>query len=292
MTVEQIRYFTTVAQLENISKAAELLHLSQSSLSKSIARLETELGTPLFVRGGKSLSLNAAGARFLECGARILRELEEAQGDIRLLTTGWDDKLKLGFAADGASLVGCVAAFLREHPGAEFDLRRDVEREEHPDINEFDALVYPDEPRYEKFTGYPLGEERWSLAVPAGHPLSRKPSVSPMALEGLDLVFLRGGKSWVEFPFRICAALALRFSSQCFADERSAHRALIASGVCCGFVPEGEADFYRGEDLRLLPVLDRHFARPVRICFRRDKHLTPLARDFRDFTIEYLKLKR
>ncbi len=290
MTVEQIRYFTTVAQLENISKAAELLHLSQSSLSKSVARLEAELGTPLFIRGGKSLSLNAAGARFLACGTNILRELDEARSDIRLLTTGSDDKLKLGFAADGGLLVGCVAAFLRGHPGAEFDLNRDVEREEHPDINEFDALVYPDEPRYEKFTGYSLGEERWSLAVPAGHPLYEKASVAPKALEGLDVVFLRGGKIWVEYPFRICAALAIRFSSQCFADARETHRALIASGVCCGFVPEGETALYRGEAVRLLPILDRHFARPVRICFRRDKHLTPLAREFRDFTIAYLDL--
>ncbi len=47
---------------------------------------------------------------------------------------------------------------------------------------------------------------------------------------------------------------------------------------------------YRGEAVRLLPILDRHFARPVRICFRRDKHLTPLAREFRDFTIAYLDL--
>ena len=46
MQIAQLRYFTTIAQLENVSQAAELLHLSQSSLSKNLARLEAEVGAP------------------------------------------------------------------------------------------------------------------------------------------------------------------------------------------------------------------------------------------------------
>lgn len=65
MKISQLHYFTTVAQLENISKAAELLHISQPTLSKNIAALETELMTPLFNRDSKQLSLNPAGKRFL-----------------------------------------------------------------------------------------------------------------------------------------------------------------------------------------------------------------------------------
>ena len=57
MNISQLRYFTTVAQLENVSKAADLLYLSQSSLSKNIAKLEEELGMPLFDRNGKKITL-------------------------------------------------------------------------------------------------------------------------------------------------------------------------------------------------------------------------------------------
>ena len=63
MRIAQLRCFVTVAQLENMSQAAELLHLSQSSLSKNIATLEEELGTQLFQRKGRSLTLNPAGGR-------------------------------------------------------------------------------------------------------------------------------------------------------------------------------------------------------------------------------------
>jgi len=291
VTIDQIRYFTTVARLENVSRAAELLHLSQSSLSKSMAKLEAELGAPLFVRSGKAVSLNAAGARFLDFAGTMLRELESAGNDVRLLSTGLDAKLKIGLAAGSGRLMACVAAFLREHPGTEFDLRRDVERQENPDINELDAMVYPEEPKYGKFTGFALGEERYLLAVPASHPLAGAVSVSPAALDGLNVVFLRGGGSFVEYPFRMCAALAVRFASQCFTDARETQRQLIAAGACVGFVPDGEAGFCRGGGaIRLLPILDRHFSRPIRICFRREKHLTPLGLTFRDFAIDYLKL--
>lgn len=53
MKISQLSYFITIAQLENMSRAAELLHISQSSLSKTIAALETELETPLFDRSSK-----------------------------------------------------------------------------------------------------------------------------------------------------------------------------------------------------------------------------------------------
>ena len=50
MRIAQLRCFSTIAQLENVSQAAEHLHLSQSSLSKNLATLEEELGAPLFER--------------------------------------------------------------------------------------------------------------------------------------------------------------------------------------------------------------------------------------------------
>ena len=74
----QIRYFITIAQLENMSRAAELLHISQSSLSKNISAIEKELGTELFERNGKNISLNRAGTQFLESCRRMIAELDDS----------------------------------------------------------------------------------------------------------------------------------------------------------------------------------------------------------------------
>ena len=72
MNVLQLRYFITVAQLENVTKAADLLHISQSSLSKNISALEKELSVSLFDRNGKNIALNASGERFLESCKKIV----------------------------------------------------------------------------------------------------------------------------------------------------------------------------------------------------------------------------
>lgn len=292
MTISQLRYFTTIAQLENISQAAQLLHLSQSSLSKTLAKLEAEVGTPLFDRSGKKLALNAAGARLLEYGSLALRELEYALDDIRLLSTGADSRLKIGTAGASGRLAGCIAAFRRVHPEAEFDLNSGIEGMEHLDINDFDALIYPAGGRYDKFTGFPLYEDRCYLAVSRLHPLAERASVLPRALEGQDVVFLRDGRSFVEHAFRVCSALAVRFRSQCYVDARELHRQLIASGMCVGFVPESGAELYQGDPaLRLIPIQDQRFTRRMMLCFRREKRLSALAREFKAFALGYFGLR-
>lgn len=275
-----------------MSQAAELLHLSQSSLSKNLAKLEAEVGTPLFARCGRKLTLNAAGARLLEYSTLVLRELDYALDDMRLLSSGGDVRIKIGAAGANDRLTACAAAFHETRPEAEFDLNSAIEGMDRLDINEFDMLIYPAGGKYEKFNGFPLCVERYFLAVSRQHPLAEASSVRPKALAGEHVVFLREGRAFVEYPFQICRTLALSFAAQCYVDARELHRRMIASGYCLGFVPEGGADFYRNDyNLRLIPIQDHRFARQLMICFRREKHLSSLAREFREFAMDYFGLK-
>ena len=292
MTLQQLRSFTTVAQLENMSRAAELLHTSQSSLSKNISKLEAEIGVPLFSRSGKKVELNAAGSAFLDCCNQVLRSMDSTVESLRLAATGTDSRIRIGSAGIYAPLVRCMAEFSRSHPGTEFDLSSAVETEEHIDINEYDVLIYPAGVKYEKFTGYHLCRERYFLAVAAADPMAELGSVSPRRLSGRDLVFLRTGRDGLETPYELCTALALQFGSQCFADSRELHRQIVSSGIAAGFVPEGEAEPYRSDPaVRLLPITDNRFSRELMICFRRDKHLSDRAREFKEFAILSLGLK-
>lgn len=291
MDLSQIQYFTTAAQLENISRAADLLHLSQPSLSKSIAKLEAELGMPLFDRRGKKITLNVQGARFLECSNVILRELEFALDDMTLLATGSDSKIKIGIAGDSSQMIACMAAFNRQQPGAEFEMNCNIECQERIDINDFDVMVYPAGIKYEKFTGYFLHNERYYLAVGNEHPLAHNALILPKDLNGQNFVFLRSGKSYIEYPFRICMALAVHFGSQCHVDSRDLHQQMIGAGIAIGFVPEDVAALYQNNrGIRLIPIQDQRFSRTMMICFRREKHLSALAKSFRDFAIQFFHL--
>lgn len=290
MRISQLRCFVTVAQLENMSQAAELLHLSQSSLSKNIATLEEELGTQLFQRKGRSLTLNPAGERLLEYSTMALRELEYAKEDLQLLSQDTESRIRIGMAGFHDSLTECLCAFRNEMPHAEFELISTIENQEYLDINEFDMLIYPDTHKYEKFTGMKLYEEKYYLAVHTRHTLAKNTFVRTDMLEGLDVVFLRNGRSGEEFPFRICGSAALKFSSVSYADNRELHRHMIAGGLCAGFVPQSCSSFYKDSKIRLIPIQDKRFSRQMMICFRKEKHLSPLAMKFRDFLIGYYSL--
>ena len=82
MDLLQLHYFRTVARLQHMTMAAEVLNVAQPALSKTIARLERELGVPLFDRQGRRIRLNRYGEAFLDKVDRALNLLEQAKQEV------------------------------------------------------------------------------------------------------------------------------------------------------------------------------------------------------------------
>lgn len=78
MELTQLKYFKKVAQHQSVSMASDELHISQSALSRSIAKLEEELGVRLFDRNGKRIALNKDGESFLVDVNRILDDIDDS----------------------------------------------------------------------------------------------------------------------------------------------------------------------------------------------------------------------
>jgi DNA-binding transcriptional LysR family regulator len=86
VTLQQLQYFLAAVQHGSFSAAAESLHLAQPSLSEQIRRLEAELGSPLFARGGRGLELTEAGRLLRPHAERTLAAADEARASVREVT--------------------------------------------------------------------------------------------------------------------------------------------------------------------------------------------------------------
>ena len=84
MELTQLKYFQAMAKCRHFTQAAEEMAVSQSALSRSIQKLEQELGVTLFERHGRTSDLTEAGQKFLFHVDRVIRELALAEQEIEL----------------------------------------------------------------------------------------------------------------------------------------------------------------------------------------------------------------
>jgi len=98
MELRHLRYFVAVAEMENVSRAALKLHVSQPALSRQIRDLEDELGFPLLERTAKSVKLTDVGQVFLIEARAVLERADAAVTAARAVATGQREELHIGYA--------------------------------------------------------------------------------------------------------------------------------------------------------------------------------------------------
>jgi DNA-binding transcriptional LysR family regulator len=97
--LRHLRYFVRVAEVENVSRAALQLHISQPAVSRQIRDLEDEVGLPLLKRSGKSISLTEAGRVFLAEARAVLERAEEAVKNVRAINKSQHVDLHVGYSS-------------------------------------------------------------------------------------------------------------------------------------------------------------------------------------------------
>jgi DNA-binding transcriptional LysR family regulator len=115
--LRHLRYFVAVAEELHVGRAAARLHIAQPPLSRQIRDLERELGTPLFERVPRGVTLTAAGRAFLPEARLTLAQAERAQRTAQRAARGEIGRLRVGFveAATYASILPDVLGFFRMH---------------------------------------------------------------------------------------------------------------------------------------------------------------------------------
>jgi DNA-binding transcriptional LysR family regulator len=125
MELRHLRYFVAVGDALNFGRAARALHIAQPPLSRAIRALEEELGTPLFARGTRGVTLTGAGAALLPEARRLLRDAQAFRDGARQYAAGEAGTLAIGFVSTAAYnvLPRIVPAFRARRPSVRLALR-------------------------------------------------------------------------------------------------------------------------------------------------------------------------
>jgi len=99
ITLDQLQVLDAIDRHGSFTAAAAALHRVPSALSHAVAKLESDLDTPLFIREGRRASLNEAGRTLLGDGRHLLRAAQELERRVQRIATGWEAELRIGIDA-------------------------------------------------------------------------------------------------------------------------------------------------------------------------------------------------
>ncbi|WBO69697.1 LysR family transcriptional regulator [Streptomyces camelliae] len=286
MDLLQLRYFQAVARLEHISRAAEELGIAQPSLSRTIARLEREIGSPLFERHGRGIRLNEYGTMFLRHVDSALSELDDG---IRAVREAGDLGLgRVSIACETLLTITTVlGSFRAAQPRADVRLFQSdaAEMERRLRVGEVDFCVASQPLTGPNLESIELIREEVLLAVPRGHWLDGRESVTIREIADEPFVTTRKTHWQRALLDRLFASEGLTPVVSCEGDEAGASQVLISAGLGIGLIPAMSRQ--AGTDTRV-PVAWVHVAAPachrvLTLVWRRDAYLSEAALRFREF---------
>lgn len=189
MELLQLKYFLKIAETGNMTRAAEELYISQSSLSRTISRLEKDLGVQLFDRVGRQIRLNQYGKIFLARTKQMFYQLDEAKREIADLNGQYDQCINIA-----VTIPGILTFFLeryvdmsREIKFSQFFIQR-TELAEVLENGKVDFVITGDHVENEQLCWDYLFHDSILALVPKGHPLSGSTIISLSQLIGQPVI--------------------------------------------------------------------------------------------------------
>jgi DNA-binding transcriptional LysR family regulator len=295
LTLKQLRYAVAAADEGNVTRAAEILHVSQPSISVAIARIEMHCGRKLFVRRkGEGVTPTAFGNSFIRAARKLLDDADNlgALGRAQGAPSG---EAILGCFTDLAPYYGprLLGAFRTAVPRvtvgfheAGFDELAAELRKGSIDLAlTYDLGLGPDIARH------PLIELAPYAMLSARHALARRASVSLADLAKFPLILTDQALSWQHVVWLFTAA-GLEVDIATRASSFELQRSLVANGLGIAVAytrPKGDQS-YDGSKLAIRPISDKLPVQRVLLAWAKREALTPAASALRDFIKERLSI--
>ena len=191
MELRVLRYYLTVAREENITRAADMLHITQPTLSRQMAELEEELNTRLFERTNRKIVLTESGMLLRRRAEELISLADKVQQEFQ---SGGDELTGLISIGSGvtAAVSACLPKLLQDYAQKYPQVRKG--------LLDIGILMEPIEVEKYDFVRLPV-KEVWGILMPADDPLAQKTAITPGDLQDLPLIVSwrireREAKAW------------------------------------------------------------------------------------------------
>lgn len=265
MDLRQLRQFVMVAETQSLRRAAERLHMAQPPLSVAMRKLEDDVGVSLFARSARGVQLTAAGESALVAARKCLAAAAEVGMAARAVAGGEAGELRIGFT--GSTTFGLlprvIQAFHKRHPHIRLDLSELTNQQSLSQVQaeQLDlAFVRMPTSHLPGLHFEPMERDRFCVALPPGHALIDKPTLSLRDLQEQDFIGYTpspvGGLHAAATRLLQHAAVAVHLVQE--AVQVSTVLGLVASGLGLALVPSANARYYATKvvyrSLRNLPA--------------------------------------
>lgn len=256
MILRLLQYFLAVCREENITRAAEMLHVTQPTLSRQMAQLEEELGATLFIRG-RRLTLTEAGMKLRSRAEEIVRMMD------RIETEFQEEEELAGTVSIGAgglssfqSLPPVIEEFLKKYPRVRFDFHTNnadfIKEQLDRGLLDFGLLLEPvDIAKYDYIRM--REKERWGLLMRQDNPLARKAFITRRDLRKVPLITsnrLAIQQEVSQWLGNVLEELDIIATYNIITNVSS----LVDSGLACALTLEGAVSLFEGGRLTFRPL--------------------------------------
>lgn len=288
MELRVLRYFLTVVREESINRAAEVLHITQPTLSRQLSQLEEETGVKLFHRGARKITLTNEGILLRRRAEEILSLADRTKRELTEQEELVEGRIVIGCGELAAMQVlsEAIEAFHKKYPLVSYDIftaTADLVKEQmEKGLVDIGVLLEPVD--MEKFDFIRLaGRERWVVLMRPDDPLAKKEAISAKDLKNMPLILpMRTNvqnelSNWLGDSFQSAKVL--------FTSNLCTNGALMVQrGLAYSIVIEGAVPFWDKEKIAYRPLYPELKANSV-LAWKKQQPFTLAA----DRLIEHLK---
>ncbi|MFH9979032.1 LysR family transcriptional regulator [Streptomyces sp. NPDC017179] len=294
MQFQQLQYFVAVAETRHFTRAADLVHVAQPSLSQQIKALERELGADLFLRARGNITLTDAGEALLPLARRILADADTARHEVQELVQLRRGRVRLGATPSLCTglLPDVLRAFHDRYPGIRLLVEEggshDLVRELARGALDLALVVLPLPTPSPALTTVELLREDLVVVSSPEAPAPGGPgrrSVGVADLEGERLVMFRHGYDLRELTVAACRAEGFEPDLAVEGGEMDAVLGFVRAGLGVAVVPRMVAT-RSGHGLRVTPLARPGLHRTIALAHRSDVAPPRAARELQRMLLE------